>query len=42
MVGNALIEGEVFGNAYVQKNARISQFAKVFDNANIGGDVAML
>ena len=36
--GNALIEGKVFGNAYVQKNARIGQYARVFDNANIGGD----
>ena len=36
--GNALIEGKVFGNAYVQKSARIGQYAKVFDNANIGGD----
>lgn len=38
LYGDALIEGEVFGNAYVQKNARIGQYAKVFDNANIGGD----
>lgn len=36
--GNALIEGKVFGNAYVQRNARIGQYARVFDNANIGGD----
>ena len=36
--GNALIEGKVFGNAYVQNNARIGRYAKVFDNANIGGD----
>lgn len=37
LYGDALIE--VFGNAYVQKNARIGQYAKVFDNANIGGSV---
>lgn len=36
--GNALIEGKVFGNAYIQKSAKIGPFAKVFDNANIGGD----
>lgn len=35
---NALIEGMVFGNAYIQRNAVIQENAKVYDNANIGGD----
>ena len=36
--GNARVDGMAFGNSYVQRNARVDRFAKVYDNANIGGD----
>lgn len=34
--GTARVDGMAFGNSYVQRNARIDRFAKVYDNANIG------
>lgn len=36
--GTARVDGMAFGNSYVQRNARVDRFAKVYDNANIGGD----
>lgn len=39
--GTARVDGMAFGNSYVQRNARIDRFAKVYDNANIG-DSAVL
>ena len=35
---NALIEGMVFDNAFVQRNAVTQKNTKVYGNANIGGD----
>lgn len=39
--GTARVDGMAFGNSYVQRNARIDRFAKVYDNANIGGDAVI-
>lgn len=39
--GTARVDGMVFGNAFVQRNARIDKFAKVYGNANIGGDAVI-